>query len=88
LDEPTSDDKKLFRELREVLADYALSDSRSLRWRVRRRLFDRRSTLTPATVRLTEECIRVRLAVRPQSRRPIGQLAAHSEGARQTRQQH
>ncbi|MGZ6636461.1 MAG: hypothetical protein ACXVII_26490 [Solirubrobacteraceae bacterium] len=62
LDEPKSDDKKLFRELREVLADYALSDSRSLRWRVRRRLFDRRSTLTPATVRLTEECIRVRLA--------------------------
>lgn len=62
LGEPTGDDEELFLELREVLARYALSDSRSLHWLVRRRVFDRRSTLTPATVRLTEECIRLRLA--------------------------
>jgi hypothetical protein len=61
LDEPRSDDAKLFRALRKAFAEYALRDSRTLRHRMRFRAFDRRATLTLATVRLTEACIQLRL---------------------------
>jgi hypothetical protein len=61
LAEPETADDDLYLRLREVFARYALSDSRAQRRHLRRRFFDRRSTLTPATVQLTEECIKVRL---------------------------
>ena len=60
LAEPTAEDEQLLRALRKVFADYALRDSRALRRSMRLRVFDRRATLTPATVRLTEECIELR----------------------------
>jgi hypothetical protein len=47
-------------DLRDLLASYALWDSRLLRHRMTGRRIDRRTTLTPATIALTEACIRVR----------------------------
>jgi hypothetical protein len=61
LGEPESDDEGRFLHLRAVFARYALDSSRRLRWRLRMTVVDRRSTLTPATVRLTEVCIQSRL---------------------------
>lgn len=60
LKEPKAEDEALLRALREAFAEYALRDSRALRRRMWLSVFDRRATLTPATVRLTEECIRLR----------------------------
>lgn len=60
LAEPEADDQDAFLKLRGVLIGFALSDSRSLRRQLLLTVFDRRATLTPATVRLTEECIKVR----------------------------
>jgi hypothetical protein len=60
LAEPKAKDEQLFRALRKAFAEYALRDIRALRRRMRVRVFDRRATLTPATVRLTEECIELR----------------------------
>jgi hypothetical protein len=59
LAEPTGEPGQ-FLALRELLARYALADCAKLRRRVRLRVWER-STLSPATVRLTEECIRTRL---------------------------
>jgi hypothetical protein len=47
--------------LRELFARYALHDCAELRESLHRHVFDRRVTLTSATVALTEVCIRTRL---------------------------
>jgi hypothetical protein len=60
LAEPEAEDERLYRALRKTFAARALRDSRALRRSMPIRLFDRRATLTPATVRLTEECIDLR----------------------------
>ena len=71
LEEPMEVDDQLFRALRKAFADFALRDSRALRREMRLNVFDRRATLTPATVRLTEECIELRCRyVRFQDREP------------------
>ena len=72
LEEPEKGNKKLYRALRKAFAELALRDSQALRGRkIRVNVFDRRATLTPATVRLTEECIKLRLRyVRFKSREP------------------
>jgi tetratricopeptide (TPR) repeat protein len=57
LQEPDRQDELATLRLRRVLARHALELSKPLRPRR-----DRRSTLTPATVRLTEVCIQARLA--------------------------
>jgi hypothetical protein len=57
LQEPDREDELATLRLRRVLARHALELSEPLRPRR-----DRRSTLTPATVRLTEVCIQTRLA--------------------------
>jgi hypothetical protein len=57
LKEPDREDERATLRLRKVLAEHALALSEPLRPRR-----DRRSTLTPATVRLTEVCIQIRLA--------------------------
>lgn len=54
------DDDPYFRALRGMFAQYAVRESRSLAWRLRRRFFDGRTTLTPSTVLVTAECIRIR----------------------------
>ena len=61
LEEPEKGNKKLYRALRKAFAELALRDSQALREEIRVNVFDRRATLTPATVRLTEECIELRL---------------------------
>src|SRR6185503_5493667 len=54
------DDDPYFRALRHVFAEYAVLESRSLAWRLRRRFFDGRTTLSPSTALVTAECIRIR----------------------------
>ena len=61
LAEPKGKNQALYRALRKTFAEYALRDCEALRHSMPIRLFDRRATLTPATVRLTEECIELRL---------------------------
>jgi hypothetical protein len=61
LAEPEAEDLDTFLLLRELTARYAIDSATRLRRKLRRRVTDRRATLTPATVRLTEECIGTRL---------------------------
>jgi tetratricopeptide (TPR) repeat protein len=58
-DEDQDDDPR-FRELRELLARHAIKEARRLRRLLLVLFFDRRSTLTPATLSLTAECIKLR----------------------------
>ena len=60
LAEPEAHDEELLRALRQAFGDWALHDGRRLRAKSLIRVFDRRATLTPTTVRLTEACIKLR----------------------------